>query len=295
MPKAAVLSDIHGNLYILEKALEIARNRGVSKYIILGDMITDGPDPDSVLDIVRSLPGYVIKGNREEYVLDYDKGRLHSWDGNHQCETLLWTYRHISRENMRYIDELPALMRINLFGIPTVLLHGSHNRTGELIVPSENIDIYMDMYDAYDEKLFLLGHSHQSYYIKLRDKIFINPGPLGIPYSLKYYERKDAFSFGIIDVDENAGSFAYEEIYIPYDPDDLRKYYLKHASELENTFWLELITESFYTKFYQSLEFLHEAEACAINEGYVNISPLPNEIWDKSVIKWRKEHMMKEI
>lgn len=64
MRKAAILSDIHGNLHMLLKALDICKDQGVERYIILGDMVTDGPDSLGVLEVISNLTDDVIRGNR---------------------------------------------------------------------------------------------------------------------------------------------------------------------------------------------------------------------------------------
>ena len=290
MRKAAILSDIHGNLHMLLKALDICKDQGVERYIILGDMVTDGPDSLGVLEVISNLTDDVIRGNREEYMISYHKGERDIWDDNHQCESLVKTYENLNDVGLGYISSLPNVKRISLFGIDTLMVHGSHISTRHFILPSSHIDTFMDMYDRYDCSLFLLGHAHQSYCLKIKDKHFINPGPLGIPCAMKCYNRDDAFSIGIISVDEKTKNFDYENVYIQYDPDELSKYYLKNIDEYNHDFWIKLIADSFYTKFYHSLDFLRMAQNMARDEGYENYDPIPNGIWVEAAEKWIKEH-----
>ena len=291
MTKTAILSDIHGNLYILEKALAICKSKGVDRYVVLGDMISDGPDSQAVLDVISGLTDDVIRGNREEYILSYHQGLKSEWDGNYQCESLVMAYESLNAKGLEYISRLPNTKRIDLYGIDTLIVHGSHLNTRQLILPSRNIDVFMDMYDQYDCELFLLGHSHQSYFITLKDKYFINPGPLGMPSSLEHYSRKDSFSFGILSIDQKQDTFEYEQVYIPYDVETLKNYYLKDIDKYKHSFWIELIADSFYTKRYHSIEFLHFAQDIAYEEGYGHIDPIPNDIWVKAAEKWKKEHI----
>lgn len=295
MTRVAILSDIHGNLHILEKALSICRNMGVARYVVLGDMVSDGPDSQAVLDTIQQLTTDVIRGNREEYILSYHEGLRSLWDGNYQCESLVKAFESITRKGIEYLYSLPNKKRINLYGLDTLLVHGSHSNTKHLILPSENIDVFMEMYEEYECVLFLLGHSHQSFYIQLLDKYFINPGPLGIPQSLSYYKREDSFSMGILNINEETSIFEYENVYIPYDADKLKDYYLKDIDKYMHPFWQELIADSFYTKHYFSLDFLNMAKKMAKEAGFMNIDPIPNDIWDKAAIKWRKEHAGKGL
>ena len=45
----------------LEEALKDAITQKVEKYIVLGDMITDLPFTDEILDRIRKLTPYLIK------------------------------------------------------------------------------------------------------------------------------------------------------------------------------------------------------------------------------------------
>ena len=82
MNKVAVFSDIHGNLDILQKAIDMCKAEGVERYVVLGDMISDGPDSQAVLDTVMELTDDVVRGNREEYILNYHRGERAEWENN---------------------------------------------------------------------------------------------------------------------------------------------------------------------------------------------------------------------
>jgi predicted phosphodiesterase len=58
------LSDIHGNLAALDRALGQCRERGVERYAFLGDFLGRG-DADGVIERVRELGTVVITGNRD--------------------------------------------------------------------------------------------------------------------------------------------------------------------------------------------------------------------------------------
>lgn len=289
MNKVAVFSDIHGNLDILLKAIDMCKAEGVERYIVLGDMISDGPDSQAVLDTVMELTDDVVRGNREEYILNYHRGERDEWQNNYQCESLVKTYENLSNKGIRYISQLPNVKRLDLFGLDSLAVHGSHINTRHFILPSRSIDVYMDMYDKYNCSLYLLGHSHQSYYLNLRERYFINPGPLGIPSAMNVYKRDDSFSMGIITIEDKKVA-EYELMYIPYNPVKLKEYYLKDIGSYKHTFWIELIADSFFTKFYYSLDFLHMAQQMAKDKGYGHIDPIPNDIWEIASEKWKKEH-----
>jgi diadenosine tetraphosphatase ApaH/serine/threonine PP2A family protein phosphatase len=62
-----VLTDIHANLEALDACLVDARSRGYDKTLVLGDLVGYGPDPNAVIERVRSLkPAAVVRGNHDK-------------------------------------------------------------------------------------------------------------------------------------------------------------------------------------------------------------------------------------
>jgi len=66
--KFAVLTDIHGNREALEAVLSDARARGTERFVVLGDIVGYGPDPEWCTDRVAALvaEGAIsIRGNHD--------------------------------------------------------------------------------------------------------------------------------------------------------------------------------------------------------------------------------------
>ncbi len=68
----AILTDIHGNLAALEKALSIVSERDdVDETLYLGDYFSLGPAPKEILDILAPMENTVfICGNHERYLVE---------------------------------------------------------------------------------------------------------------------------------------------------------------------------------------------------------------------------------
>ena len=59
--KIAVMSDIHGNIYALMKALEDIDEQRVDKIICLGDLVGYGPHPNEVYSINKKKRNSLYK------------------------------------------------------------------------------------------------------------------------------------------------------------------------------------------------------------------------------------------
>ena len=74
--KVAIISDIHGNSIALKEVLKDARENGVNEYIFSGDLVNDLPFGNETLEIVKSISKDVLKGNKEQYLIEYDDEKI---------------------------------------------------------------------------------------------------------------------------------------------------------------------------------------------------------------------------
>jgi predicted phosphodiesterase len=62
-----VLSDIHANLEALETVLRAAAAQKYDRVLVLGDLVGYGPDPNAVVERIRSLdPAGIVRGNHDK-------------------------------------------------------------------------------------------------------------------------------------------------------------------------------------------------------------------------------------
>jgi predicted phosphodiesterase len=98
-----ILSDIHSNLTALDTVLAASEGRW-EKAVCLGDIVGYGPDPNEVVERIRSLDAVVIRGNHDKGVSD----SANAEDFNPVARAVVtWTHDHLTRDNRVYIDELP--------------------------------------------------------------------------------------------------------------------------------------------------------------------------------------------
>ncbi len=64
--KILILSDIHGNYEALKSVFDKVGK--FDEVLVIGDMVDYGPDPEVVIDFIRSLGAKVVKGNHDEAV-----------------------------------------------------------------------------------------------------------------------------------------------------------------------------------------------------------------------------------
>lgn len=223
MPDIAVMTDIHSNGYALNMAVTDAKARGIRRFFFLGDYITDGPDTNSVLDTIRSLDAVVIRGNREQYMLD-DRDGLHpDWAQSPQYAPLHWTSRQLTAHSLDYLRTLPITATVRVDGLTVRLSHGAPDHVSRLLLPRRDADRLMQIALDYPEDLFLFGHSHAAFELWAHGKGLFNPGALGLPV-----RGRGAFHYGILHVD--AQQARWEPVALPYDFAAVRSHYAPYLN-----------------------------------------------------------------
>lgn len=181
--RIAVFSDIHSNLSAFTTSLAYAKHLGAEGFAFLGDLISDGPDPHALLESIRALadqkPCWFVRGNREEYQLAHHANPADGWIPSSHFGSFLYTYEHLTPEDIDFIQRMPLTARITLPDCPPVLMcHGTQTNPRELIYPgTEAADNFLK---SVKETTVLSGHCHLQYRYEAFGKQLINPGSIGM-------------------------------------------------------------------------------------------------------------------
>lgn len=179
--KIAILSDIHGNCVALKEVIKDAKENNVDKFLILGDLVNDLPFGNETLAIVKDLTDIVLKGNKEQYLIEYDTEK-YEWE-NIQFRTVKFMYNELTRENIEYIKTLPHCMSLEFEGVKLLIAHGSPKSVEEQLHQDskEQLDYYTQ---NLKEDALIFGHTHDKmWYENINNKLVINAGCLGVsPY-----------------------------------------------------------------------------------------------------------------
>ena len=176
--KVAIISDIHGNSIALKEVLKDAKNNNVDDYIFSGDLVNDLPFGNETLEIVKSTSDKVLKGNKEQYLIEFEEEK-YDWD-NIQFKNTRFMYNELTEENKAYIRNLPHCMHLEYEGVKLLVAHGSPKSVEELLNHrfKDLIEKYVDEIDA-DTLIF--GHTHEAmWYEYINGKLVLNAGCAGV-------------------------------------------------------------------------------------------------------------------
>jgi predicted phosphodiesterase len=152
--RIAVLSDIHGNLEALKSVKDDLETQNIDQVICLGDNVGYGPDPESVVSLIREEEYRSVLGNHE-FALRDERGRR--WLNFQAAENNEATQELLSSENMQYSCSLPGYIEVD----------GAHFVHG---YPKDNVFRYLNrqpdatllkLFESSHAKLFFIGHTHK--------------------------------------------------------------------------------------------------------------------------------------
>ena len=120
----AVLSDIHGNYTALQKCLDYAIHIGIDTFIFLGDYLGELAYPQKTMDIIYSIKEkyncFFIKGNKEDYWINYEKEPKGWKEYDSTTGSLYYTYQNLNEKDLQFFKSLSSKEELVFDGLPPI-------------------------------------------------------------------------------------------------------------------------------------------------------------------------------
>lgn len=211
--RIAILSDIHGNLQALTKALEIVDGSSVDALYCLGDIVGYGGNPNECTALIRKRSTVVLLGNHDQAAVEPYRAEFFT----HNARTaILWTARVLDADHKKYLSKLPLTHETS----EALYVHANpaHPAGWDYIFDDDDARNY---FDTFAQPVCFIGHSHIAFcaaeFPQDRNEPFsrgkrfvINVGSVGQP---RDYDPR--LSLGIFDT----GTWSYDNIRVEYDID----------------------------------------------------------------------------
>jgi len=157
--KHAIISDIHANLPALQRVLEDAARVPIGHFIVCGDIVGYGAQPNECCSLVRELNAVIVRGNHDEAAVRPSK---EEWFTASARACIQWTREVLTDDNLEFLGELRASQQ----------LPGTHVCHGSLPDP----DLYtttpleaMLSLKVMEEQCCFLGHTHTAEWYTYRN------------------------------------------------------------------------------------------------------------------------------
>jgi putative phosphoesterase len=280
--RLAVLSDIHGNLPALLAVLEDASRQAVDGYIQAGDY-TGGPQATECLQIQRSLPGWMIRGNGEVNLHCYEEEDCPpAWKTDMQFTLLRWDHAHLCRAELDFLYALPEQAVVQIEGTaPIRVVHGSPRSPYEKIFIEDTPVLERALTDT-NEDVLICGHTHCPWFTRRDGRLALNPGAVCGPL--------DGFrgaQYAILSWQTQGWQVKHRAI--RYDLAAVRRAFensglLAACGALGRAFLLSIESGNNV-----AADFLNYAHCLAEKAGLTDPSVVPDEIWERAetTFEWK--------
>jgi diadenosine tetraphosphatase ApaH/serine/threonine PP2A family protein phosphatase len=177
--RRAVLSDIHGNREALSAVLADCAARGLTDFLVLGDLVGYGPDPAFAVETVAGLAARgaaVVRGNHDEAACARAEGMRPA-----ARVALDWTRERIGPDHLRFLAGLPMQARLG-----TVLcVHASAHAPQDWCYITSTAAAAASI-RAGEARLVLAGHTHVPALYSADPRGVVQPHPVraGAPVPL---------------------------------------------------------------------------------------------------------------
>ena len=181
--KLAIISDIHGNSFALDRVLNAIDDEGISKIVCLGDLALLGFDPNGSINRIaeRGIP--TVRGNADDMLLN-GPPLLPETDAARSIGNAWrrWNSEQTGTAERAFLAGLPESIDVEIDGVTLCAYHGSPRSYDEGIRP-ETPDATLDEFCAgTDADLLAGGHTHGMMLRRWRGRTVINPGTVGLPF-----------------------------------------------------------------------------------------------------------------
>ncbi len=179
----AVISDIHGNCFALDKALEDIRHLGIEQIVCLGDAIQGGAQPDVTVQRLREIGCPVVMGNADAWLLAEEENSPQEPATEQQLAIRAWSLARLSAQDRAFIRQFQPTIEIALeAGQKLLCFHGSPHSFNDIILSNTSEDALHQFLDGFDATLLTGGHTHTQQLRHLANASYFNPGSIGLAY-----------------------------------------------------------------------------------------------------------------
>ncbi len=211
--RLALLSDVHANHIAFARAISLAERAGVDGFVLMGDYVCDFANPRKTFDLITALrrrhPMWMIRGNRDEYLLDHRACEFPDWRDGTGSGSLLYTYEQLREEDFLLLESLPSCLKIHIDGHePFTVCHVSPFPVREVIIDDDAR--IAECLRAVSTSRLYLGHTHRIRRFRAggREAHFV--GSVGLPDG---YGGLTQFAY----LDDRTGAWEIEHVMAEYD------------------------------------------------------------------------------
>ena len=183
--RLAFFSDVHGNAAALRAVLADIEASGIDRVYCLGDLVGYGPEPNGVIDLIRTAAIPTIAGNYDDGV-GFERGECGCYYADDEARRIgdasyAFTVAAVTEENKAWLRALPRELRFEIGGTRFHLVHGSPRRINEYLLKDRDPRTYERLARSEEADVLVFGHTHVPWHRRHDGVVFVNVGSAGRP------------------------------------------------------------------------------------------------------------------
>ncbi len=210
MKKIGIIADPHANLEALETVLKDMPE--VNRIVCAGDLVGFGPQPNEVIELVKSKNILSVLGNHDQAVIENNTSTF----DEETTKSIRWTREKLDKKNLDYLKKLSEKEWLEEENYEIFIAHGTPRKPlKEYLYPGTSNRALVKMTQEVDTDIIILGHTHVPLKQMIQSKLILNPGSTGQPR-----DRNPKAGYIILELGEEIKS---EQVRIPYDVEETEK------------------------------------------------------------------------
>lgn len=176
--KVALLADIHGNADALAAVLRAAREEGVARILVAGDLVGYYYAADRVLELLGEWRCDSVRGNHEEMLADWRAGKRRDQIRRKYGSAFEVACQRLTPRQLDQLEGLSHPLVLRIGGRRVAVCHGAPWDLDEYIYPDAPEEKPRAMLDS-DFDLVIFGHTHYPVVWRFGGAAVVNPGSVG--------------------------------------------------------------------------------------------------------------------
>jgi alkylhydroperoxidase/carboxymuconolactone decarboxylase family protein len=216
--KVLVFGGVYSNLQALEALVAIAQENNItpSNCICTGDIVGYCAEPEETVQLLKAWGGHSIAGNVELQLAEGAEDCGCDFTEGSRCKgfSKLWypyAQGRLSKGSINWMGQLPNHILFDYVGKKVAVLHGAVENVSEFIFESTSKDIKLENFKSLDAELIVAGHCGLPFSQEIGQKIWINPGVIGMPAN----DGTPRVWYMLLE--EENGKLKYTHRYLEYD------------------------------------------------------------------------------
>lgn len=186
--KILLFGGVYSNFQALEALKKVAKENGIAptNCICTGDIVGYCAAPEETVQQFKNWGAHSISGNVELQLIEGAEDCGCDFTEGSRCDgfSKLWypyAQGRLSKNSINWMETLPNHITFNYVGKKVGILHGAVDTISEFIFESTSESIKLDNFEKMGADILIAGHCGLPFSQEINDKLWLNPGVIGMP------------------------------------------------------------------------------------------------------------------